>query len=362
MALRSRYYKYKLKFNFDAGTSRGMLKEKHTYFLKVWDTANPEIFGLGEAGPLVGLSVDDRDDFEPKLSEVCSQLEQFDLQAFNNEYQSIVSKLAGSGFPAIRFALETALMDMVNGGERIIYPNAFKDSTFTIPINGLVWMGDIDFMLEQIDKKIKQGFDCIKVKIGALNFDEELSVLAHIRDNFTPEQITLRVDANGAFSVEEAPSKLEKLASYDIHSIEQPIQPGQDEAMRSLCDSQILPIALDEELIGIDDPNAKSELLSKINPQYIILKPTLVGGLSASSEWINTAEDQGIGWWITSALESNIGLNAISQYTALANVDMPQGLGTGQIYQNNISSPLQIHNGNLVYNQKSEWDLSPVFG
>jgi o-succinylbenzoate synthase len=254
--------------------------------------------------------------------------------------------------PSIRFGLETAILDWMNGGKKRILANAFYDAQKPIPINGLIWMGDREFMLKQIDQKLKEGFNCIKMKIGAIDFEQETELLGYIRAKFSPEQIILRVDANGAFSPEEAMKKLEKLAEYHIQSIEQPIPAGNIQDMRALCQVTPLAIALDEELIGVQD---KVNLLDGIQPQHIILKPTLVGGILETQEWIKLAEERNIGWWMTSALESNIGLNAISQLASTFGSDIPQGLGTGKLYHNNLESPLEIQSGFIRYNPEIDW-------
>lgn len=358
MKLKASFVPYRLQFKFKAGTSRGVLTDKYTSFIKVYAQGNDKVFGLGECGPLKGLSIDDRPDFEQQLQEVCNKLSSQDWIIHSPE--EIAETIVPVEFPAIRFGLETALYDLQNGGKRLIMPGSFSAGEEAIPINGLVWMGDKAFMLQQIDQKLAQGYSCIKMKIGAINFEDECRLLEYIRSRYSASVITIRVDANGAFTAEDALQKLEKLASYDLHSIEQPIKQGQIEQMALLCKHTPLPIALDEELIGIHKLEEKQQLLEQIKPQYIILKPTLVGGIKSSKEWISLATQQQIGWWMTSALESNIGLNAISQFTASYQLTMPQGLGTGQLYHNNIPSPLFIEKGNLLYKQEQAWDVSHI--
>jgi L-alanine-DL-glutamate epimerase-like enolase superfamily enzyme len=248
----------------------------------------------------------------------------------------------------------------MNGGKRIVFDNEFVKSERQIDINGLIWMGTKSQMLEQIDQKLNAGYDTIKMKVGAINFDAELDCLRYIRERYTQEQVTLRVDANGAFKLEEVVWKLSKLADLQIHSIEQPIKQGQLDIMAELCQSTPLPIALDEELIGHPDYMDKFRLLKKIAPQYIILKPTLLGGFKQCREWIEIAKRLNIGWWMTSALESNIGLNAITQFTAEYQNLMPQGLGTGSLFDNNLTSPLEINKGKVLYNQSVDWDLGVI--
>ena len=253
-----------------------------------------------------------------------------------------------------------AFLDLANGGKRITYSREFIENASRIPINGLVWMGDKSFMFEQIKNKLNAGFQCIKMKIGAINFKEECELLRYIRQQFSADEIILRVDANGAFQPQEALEKLKQLAEYDIHSIEQPIKQGQWPEMAELCLKTPLPIALDEELIGIYSHTEKAQLLKNIKPQYIILKPSLMGGFKSADAWIEHAETQHIGWWMTSALESNIGLNAIAQFTAKHQVNVPQGLGTGQLFHNNIASPLSIEQGQIFYDTTKTWDLSYI--
>ncbi|MCC5936932.1 MAG: o-succinylbenzoate synthase [Lunatimonas sp.] len=348
-----------LKFKFDAGTSRGVLQEKHNYLLRIRSDTYPGLVGIGEAGPLVGLSLDDRKDFRACLQQVCDGLQGV---AFSTDPDMILKEVAAlvlEGLPSIRFALETALLDLIHGGRRRIFPNRFFDNQVPIPINGLVWMGEVEFMERQIEEKLAAGFSCIKMKIGAIDFDTEYHLLKKVRKRYRKEEITLRVDANGAFSPEDALTKLEKLSALDLHSIEQPIGQGQWEEMAKLCAHSPVPIALDEELIGIFDEAEKSKLLANVMPAFIILKPTLLGGIYETTTWIRLAEEKGIGWWMTSALESNVGLNAIAQFTATFESEMPQGLGTGQLYHNNIDSPLLVRAGYLWYDAEKRWANIP---
>ncbi|MCH7397035.1 o-succinylbenzoate synthase [Belliella sp. DSM 107340] len=351
------FKKYVLDFKFDAGTSRGVLKKKETYLVKAYSKLFPQIVGYGEAGPLPKLSLDDVSDFEEKIKIACQELTQRKVLLSKDKIFEFVQSHIPENFPSLRFAFETALLDLLHGGERMVFDTEFVRERRPIPINGLIWMGDRGFMLEQIDKKLEEGYDCLKMKIGAIDFDQECELLEYIRSKYDQNTITLRVDANGAFAASEALGKLQRLSQYDLHSIEQPIRQGQFEEMATLCAETPIPIALDEELIGIHSLASKESLLKSIKPQYIILKPTLVGGFKSCDEWINLAEGLDIGWWITSALESNIGLNAIAQYTATFDSDMPQGLGTGQLYFNNFESPLLIETGTLVYDQTSKWEI-----
>lgn len=352
--LKFSYLKRTLDFRFDAGTSRGVLKTRDVFWIKCWSESNPEVEGWGEAAPLVGLSPDFRADFEQRLQELLGKAEKQTWPTTEPELLNLIKELVPFELPSIRFGLETAVLDLLNGGQKRIFPNEFFDHQLPIPINGLIWMGDRDFMLRQIDQKLEEGFDCIKMKIGAIDFDQELQLLGYIREKVSPEKMVLRVDANGAFSIQEALAKLERLADYSLHSIEQPIKAGQWQEMRNLCGVTPLPIALDEELIGVRE---KEELLDNIRPQHIILKPTLVGGILETREWIRLAEQRGIGWWMTSALESNIGLNAISQLASSLQPSIPQGLGTGKLYHNNLDSPLQVHSGQIHYNSAIPWEM-----
>ncbi|AUP81438.1 o-succinylbenzoate synthase [Flavivirga eckloniae] len=339
------YKKYILNFKQASGTSRGILKTKETWLLVL---NSKEKQGIGECGVFRGLSVDDRPDYEEKLQWLCKNI--------NNSLDDLLSELIE--FPSIQFGLEMALKSLKSQDRFELFPSKFTQSKDSIPINGLIWMGTEAFMKQQIKEKLKAGFTCIKMKIGAIDFQSEIDLLKSIRKEYTSKDIELRVDANGAFSPTEALEKLKVLSDFDLHSIEQPIKQGQIEAMADLCNTTPLPIALDEELIGVFTVTKKLELLQMINPQYIILKPSLVGGFKGSDEWIDIAEQLQIGWWITSALESNIGLNAIAQYTYNKQSNLPQGLGTGTLFTNNFDSPLQVKNGTLQYNNSMNWNIN----
>jgi o-succinylbenzoate synthase len=260
--------------------------------------------------------------------------------------------------PAVRFGIETALKDMESGGKQYLYNNHFTRGEGGIPINGLIWMNSAKVMLEQVKEKLAQGFRILKFKVGAINFEEEMSLLKSLRAMYSGEELEIRLDANGAWKPDEAIEKLKRLSDLDIHSLEQPIRAGQVQAMARVCEESPIDIALDEELIGIVEKEAKDALLQQIRPAYIILKPSLLGGIAASEDWIDAADSAGVAWWVTSALESNIGLNAIAQWTASLKVSMPQGLGTGMIYKNNISSPLYIKDAKLWHEQGRGWDFS----
>ncbi len=352
-SLRFHWIKRELNFRFDAGTSRGVLKSKKVYWIKAFDPDFPGIAGWGEAAPLVNLSLDDRIDFEECLEKELRKIEAIQFVSSPDQILHQLKLHVSSSLPSIRFALETAILDLINGGVKRIVPNSFYDENDAIPINGLIWMGNKDFMAAQIEEKLNQGFNCIKMKIGAIDFEQELELLKSIRTRFSKEEITLRVDANGAFSPQEALGKLERLSKFDLHSIEQPIAAGQLDTMKNLCQITPLPIALDEELIGVED---KKGLLDHIRPQHIILKPTLLGGILETQEWIKLAADRQIGWWMTSALESNIGLNAIAQLASSFKPKIPQGLGTGKLFDNNLDSPLTIGGGEIHYDNSNFWE------
>ncbi|MGW8123711.1 o-succinylbenzoate synthase [Roseivirga echinicomitans] len=344
-----------LKFRFEAGTSRGSFTEKETWFIKVWEKGNPDCIGWGEASPLKGLSIDYSSNYESDLRALLNTLSTLDFPEESKAVHEFIMANTPIEKPSVRFGLETALLDLLNGGKRIIFDTPFVHGKARIPINGLIWMGEKAFMQKQIDEKLKAGFNTIKLKIGAIDFDTELALLEGIRTQYSANDITLRVDANGAFAAVDAMEKMEQLAALEIHSIEQPIKPKQFELMKRLCADGLLDIALDEELIGINTKTEKRALLAHIQPQYIILKPALLGGILSCQEWIEIAESLNIGWWMTSMLEANIGLNAIAQFTAQYQPSLPQGLGTGQLYHNNIDSPLEIRKGELLYNSVKNW-------
>ena len=346
----SDFHYYPLDFKRPSGTSRGILTKKEAWIVRIWDEQSPEIKGIGECSIIRGLSSDDRENYEDKIHEVCQNIDKIENYFISDLIE----------WPSLYFGFEMALRDLRNGGKRLLFDSDFTRNEAQIPINGLVWMGDKAYMQQQVQEKIDTGFNCIKLKIGAINFNEELSIIQSIREKFSAKEIEIRVDANGAFHPDDAINKLKALADFDIHSIEQPIKAGNWEAMAELCKITPLPIALDEELIGIYKLEDKIKLIRQIQPQYIILKPSLVGGFKGSQEWIDVANENAIPWWATSALESNIGLNAIAQWVYTLNNPMPQGLGTGQLFTNNIESPLEVSEGHLIYNQSKKWDLNEL--
>ncbi|WP_299335364.1 o-succinylbenzoate synthase [uncultured Psychroserpens sp.] len=339
------YKPYTLNFKQASGTSRGILKTKDTWFIVLSENGKS---GIGECGMFRGLSIDDRSDFEDQLQWTCNHI--------NLGLEHLLIELVE--FPSIQFGLEMAFKSLSSQGSFELFPSDFTKENASIDINGLIWMGSESFMKDQIKDKLAAGFSCIKMKIGAIDFQTELELLKSIRQEFSSNTIELRVDANGAFSPLEALEKLKRLSDYDLHSIEQPIRQGQWDEMAKLCEQTPLPIALDEELIGVFSEEKKSTLLETINPQYIILKPSLVGGFQGSESWIKLARAKQIGWWITSALESNIGLNAIAQWTFTLNSNLPQGLGTGSLFTNNFDSPLVVKNGTLQYEKHINWNFN----
>ena len=329
----AKYYQYILNFKRPGGTSRGVLHKKKTFILEVFENDRK---GIGECGLFRGLSYDDVPEYEEKLKWLCENI--------NEDYEFLKEELRH--FPSIWFGYEQALLNIKNGSD-IYFPSNFTEGNASIKINGLIWMGSTEFMEEQIEEKLKLGFDCIKLKIGT-DWNSEKKILKELREKFPAEKLELRVDANGAFSFEEAKEVLKELSDLKTHSIEQPIKAGNTEQMKLLCAETTTPIALDEELIGVVNASEKIKLLETIKPQYIILKPSLVGGFSGCDEWISAAENFGIDWWITSALESNIGLNAIAQYTFTKGNPLPQGLGTGSLFTNNFESSLLLTGDQLT--------------
>jgi o-succinylbenzoate synthase len=341
------WIKHELQFRRPSGTSRGVLHHKPSYFLR-WTSSDWKYPALGECSLIPGLSPDPSEGYEDKLSLVVDWL---------NGHIELCPDL--SPFPSIAFGLETLLQDKACKGSKVLYPSAFTQGHGEMQINGLVWMGDPSFMRAQIQEKVERGYQCIKLKIGAIDFNEELALLAFIRKEFGLG-LELRVDANGAFDAAVALERLKQLSAFDIHSIEQPIRPGQWEEMARLCEKSPIAIALDEELIGLSPMKDAQRLMERVKPSFLILKPSLLGGLKRSREWISAAESAGVSWWMTSALESNIGLNAITQYTFTQDVSLPQGLGTGGLYSNNVDSPLYLQGQMIRFNPTGDWDLEAL--
>ena len=339
--MKATYHQYFLQFKNPSGTSRGVLTEKETWFIILEEDGKK---GIGECGLLRGLSYDDCLDYEEKLKWTCENIHLGEEALWQNLLE----------FPSIQFGVEMAFQSLKSENPFLLFPSDFTNGQKNIPINGLVWMGNEAFMTEQIAQKLQEGFHCIKLKIGAIDFEKELQLLQYIRENYKPEQIEIRVDANGAFDSASALIKINKLSGFELHSIEQPVAKNQHDRMSELCKNSPIPIALDEELIGVFSLVEKEDLLIKIKPQFIILKPSFIGGFRGTKEWIDLAVKHEIGWWITSALESNVGLNAIAQWAFLQNISMPQGLGTGALYTNNFDCPLEVKNGQLYYG-KGKW-------
>ena len=333
-------------FKTPAGTSRGIYTTRQSYFLTIRDDAYPEVKGIGECAPLPDLSCDAIPEYDNILHQLCKMVENLG----KIPYEML------RPYPSILFGLETAFAQLKVQGRTMLFDTPFGRGEEGIRINGLIWMGSFEEMCGRLEEKLKQGFHCVKLKIGAIDFEKELELIKHIRQSFDREKIELRVDANGGFSPDNAMKRIEALAKYDIHSIEQPIKQHQWAAMEHLCKVSPIPIALDEELIGVNVRSMKEALLDRIQPQYIVLKPSLHGGMFGSEEWIRLAQERGVGSWITSALESNIGLNAVAHFCAKTygpHISMPQGLGTGQLFTDNIEMPLEIRGDEL-------WTVSVV--
>lgn len=334
--MRLAYAPYVLKFRNPAGTSRGVLHEKPTFFIKVFDENDPSRFGIGECSVFPGLSPEADGNYGYKLVELLA-----------NMALGVETDL--SCHSSILLGLEQALRDFAGGCRHVYFPSDFTEGKSQIEINGLVWMGDFDQMIERIDEKVAAGFHCIKLKIGAIEWQKELDMISHIRERYTDSRLEIRVDANGGFSMDNALPRLKRLADMGVHSIEQPIPAGNPELMAFLCQVSPLRIALDESLIGVYHTEDKIRLLDEVCPAFIILKPSLCGGFSGAEEWIRLAAPRGIGWWVTSALESNVGLNAIAQWAATLHTSIPQGLGTGGLYTNNFECPLRLESDKLRY-------------
>jgi O-succinylbenzoate synthase len=337
-------FKYIIHFKQASGTSRGILTEKETWFIILEKDGKK---GIGECGILRGLSADDRPDYEEKIQWACENI----LLGEQKLWEELIE------FPSIQFGIEMAFLSLKSENPFVLFPSDFTNNTKSISINGLIWMGDKESMKAQIEDKIGQGFSCIKLKIGAIDFDKEMDLLRFIRSNFDEKTIEIRVDANGAFNENDALHKINQITGFKLHSIEQPIKKNHTDTMSVLCKNSQIPIALDEELIGVFSKEEKENLLHKTGPKFIVLKPSFIGGFRGTSEWISIAEKLNIGWWITSALESNIGLNAISQFTFLQNNLMPQGLGTGSLFTNNFDCPLVVSEGQLWYDNNKDWKI-----
>ncbi|MFT3884182.1 MAG: o-succinylbenzoate synthase [Flavobacteriales bacterium] len=348
--IRARWKELQLTPRFPLGTSKGTITTRTVWYLIAWDADRPHIRGIGEAALFPGHSKEFPADVRTKLLDLCA-----DTTNWEHRLRTDLVDV-----PSVRFAVEQCMKDLEASGTKVLFPSDFTLGRAGIPINSLVWMGDKAAMRQRIREQIDGGNHCVKMKIGAIGIGDELDLLKAVRAEYDADTLTLRVDANGAFTAAQAMDVLQRLADLRVHSIEQPVAPGLYETMAELCERSPVPIALDEDLIGLNTRDAKSDLLAHVKPRYIVIKPSLVGGWSAAQEWIGLAKANGIGWWITSALESSIGLNAIAQWTATLGVDMPQGLGTGKVYADNIPSPLDVGTGALWYRPEGSWDLARI--
>jgi o-succinylbenzoate synthase len=335
-------FPYTLQFKRPAATSRGALRVREVVFLHAEQDG---VVGWGECGLVQGLSRDDRADYVDTVAAVCARINR----------GAAPSQIDLSNLPSIAFGLETALLDLAGGGRQRLFATPFSRGEAALPIHGLIWMDAPAGMLAQIEGKIAQGCRVIKLKVGALSWEQELALLAELRRRWPAGQVELRLDANGAWTPDDAMARLDALAGLDVAFLEQPLQPGQPGAMAAICATSPIPIALDEELISAADP---SPLLETIRPQHIVLKPSLLGGLAACERWISTAGRLGIGWWVNSLLESNIGLNAIAQWTSTFDDGRVHGLGTGQLFRNNVPSPLWLDGCGLRHAAAATWDFS----
>jgi|WetSurSiteA1Bulk_404760.scaffolds.fasta_scaffold03194_3 o-succinylbenzoate synthase len=338
------------RFQRPATTSRGTYLKKKVHFILLYHTDDPSAAGVGECSLFPGLSCDDVKGFQDKLNQTINRINQGDYLA-DPEL---------TDWPSISFGLETAWRDLRTLGSKVLYPSAFTEGKDAIEINGLIWMDNKDEMIRQIRQKLQEGFTCLKMKFGSLDLDEEFEILRYIRAQYDADELELRLDANGAFKPSQANDILKMLAEFELHSIEQPIVAGHSEAMARLCETSPVPIALDEELIGKQTLAAKRKVLDAIRPKYLVLKPGLLGGITGCKEWISLADERNIRWWITSALETNIGLNAIAQWTYTLGNSIYHGLSTGSLFSNNIPSPLYLSGERLYYDPDLKWDISSL--
>lgn len=343
----AKYTSYTLNFKIPGGTSRGVLTKKESFFIAIHEKGR---VGLGEVGVLRGLSFDDVPELESQIAWTCKNI---DLG---------LEKLYGANrqFPSIQFALEQAFSHLERGFEH--FPSAFTKGQSVQSINGLIWMGDFAFMRDQVTKRLSEGFTTLKMKVGAIGWEEEKSILTALRKEFSPDQLEIRVDANGAFELGEVIEISKYLCDLSVHSMEQPLRAGRNEELAEAAEKMHIPVALDESLIGMVSLKQKVSLLDTVKPQYIILKPSFIGGWKGADSWIELAQERGIPWWATSALESNIGLNAIAQWSFTKSNPIPQGLGTGSLFTNNIEGPYKVEGGLLKVNKDIlvDWDLSPL--
>ena len=346
--IKARISSREFQFLRPATTSRGTILHKKVNFIILYHTDDPSIAGIGECSLFPGLSFDDNKGFEARLKQTVDRINE-------GEYGSDAGLV---DWPSINFAIETAWKDIRVMGSKVLYPSGFTEGKDAIGINGLIWMGTREEVIRQIRQKIEEGFSCLKMKIGAMKFDDEMEILGMLRKDFPADELEIRVDANGAFKPRQALELIKMLADFDLHSIEQPIPAGHLETMASLSESSPIPIALDEELIGRHLTADRRKVLDIIKPQYLVLKPGLLGGIASCAEWIRLARERNIKWWITSALETNIGLNVIAQWTFTLQNPLTQGLSTGSLYSGNITSPLYMYGERLYYDPDRNWDLS----
>lgn len=333
--LRAEWCRYRLDFRFEARTSRAVMESKDTYFVRVRDAARPELgTAVGEVPLFRGLSAEDSEDFENLLARACAD----PLKALT------------CGISSISFGFESAIRSLYGDPA-----TPWTRGECGIPINGLVWMGDKATMAKRIAEKLDAGFKVLKLKIGGIDFEDEIALLESVRRRFSPSDLEIRADANGAFTPQNCMKRLERLAAFGLHSLEQPIRAGQPETMAAVCAASPVPIALDEELIGCRTLEESIALVKEISPAYLVLKPALCGGFRGADNYIFAADMCGIGWWATSALESDIGLYAIARWLSHKNIVMPQGLGTGQLYHNNIPSPLYMCNASICCDPYGSW-------
>ena len=344
--MKANFFKHTVNFISPGKTSRDVLKQKDSWFVVIEHLKN---YGIGECSIIPGLSIDNTHQIESKLKQVCDDIsngKEINYQDYDQ-------------FPALKFAVETAYKSLEGFNSPFrLFNSDFTNSGKGIQINGLIWMGEISFMQQQIKSKLNNGFNCLKLKVGSLEFESEINMLKNLRKEFSKKDLEIRLDANGAFSKDTALEKLKGLSDFSIHSIEQPIKPKQYDEMAKICELSPIPIALDEELIGVNLSSEREKLLDTINPHFLILKPSLLGGFKDSNEWINFAKKRNIKWWATSALESNLGLNAIAQWVSTKEIKLRQGLGTGMLFSNNIQSPLEIKGDRLFLNNDINWDLN----
>ena len=354
--IRASWHPYTLHFRQPAGTSRGVLRQRETFFLRLEDENGAT--GWGECAPVPGLSPDHRAELPQMLERLCTALNQ------GRSPEEVAGELELARWPALGFALETARLDLATGGRQRLFATPFTRGEAALPIHGLIWMDSPEGLVAQVARKVAQGFRVIKMKVGALDFATERQVLAEIRRRYPAEQVELRLDANGAFAPDEALARLKELAPFQVRFLEQPIKPGQWDALAEICARSPVPIALDEELIGHVTDQARQALLERVRPQHLVLKPTLLGGLAPTESWIRLAQERGIGWWINSALESNLGLGVLAQWTSHV-AESParvHGLGTGRLFVDNLPGPICLEGTGLVMDPAGEWDFSAVTG